>query len=278
MRYRRLATRAAFHLEATVRVLQRRPSSLVDVWERDRYMRVLALSDGLALVELQNRGTIDSPDIRFKILNRNASSTTHVGASSALRRILGLDIDPAPLQRRAVAERTIRPTVIALRGMRPPRFPSLFETFARVVPFQQLSLEAGEAIVARLVAKFGKHLEHDGRRFYAFPTSRVIAAARLDALRACGLSAQKAQTLRGLARAVESGAVNEEQLAVMSTSAAIEKLTELPGIGPWSAGVVLLRGLGRLDVFPAGDFPQFCRKPPISPRACRSSAHAMTVR
>jgi DNA-3-methyladenine glycosylase II len=253
MRYRRLATRAPFHLEATVRVLQRRPSNLVDVWERGRYMRVLALSDGLALVEVQNRGTIDNPDIRFAILNRDSPSAMNVGAVSALRRILGLDIDPAPLQRRAAAERALRATGIALRGMRPPRFSSLFETFARVVPFQQLSLDAGAAIVARLVAKFGEHLEHDRRRFYAFPTSRAIAAARLDALRTCGLSAQKAHTLRGLARAVDSGAVNEEQLAVMSTSAAFEKLVELPGIGPWSAGVVLLRGLGRLDVFPSGD-------------------------
>jgi DNA-3-methyladenine glycosylase II len=204
-------------------------------------------------VEVQNRGTIDHPDIRFSILNRSPSSVTHVGASSALRRILGLDVDPAPLQRRAAAERTMRATGIALRGMRPPRFPNLFETFARVVPFQQLSLDAGVAIVARLVMKFGEHLEHDHRRFYAFPTSRAMAATRVDALRACGLSAQKAQTLRGLARAVESGVVTEERLAIMSTSAAFEKLTELPGIGPWSAGVVLLRGLGRLDVFPAGD-------------------------
>ena len=236
-----------------MRVLQRRPSNRVDVWEGGRYRRVLALSEGLALVEVQNRGTIDEPDIRFAILNRDSPSAMNVGASSALRRILGLDIDPAPLQRRATAERALRATGIALRGMRPPLFSSLFETFARVVPFQQLSLDAGAAIVARLVAKFGEHLEHDRRRFYAFPTSRTIAAARLDALRACGLSAQKAQTLRGLARAVESGVVNEEELAVMSTSAAFEKLTELPGIGPWSAGVVLLRGLGRLDVFPAGD-------------------------
>lgn len=253
MRYRRLATRAPFHLEATVRVLQRRPSNLVDVWERGRYMRVLALPDGLALVEVQNRGTIDNPDIRFAILNRNSSSAMHAEASSALRRILGLDVDPAALKRVTDDERSIRATGIALRGMRPPRFPSLFETFARVVPFQQLSLDAGVAIVSRLVVKFGEHLEHDHRRCYAFPTSRAIAATRLAALRACGLSAQKAQTLRGLARAVESGVVNEEQLAVMSTSAAFEKLTELPGIGPWSAGVVLLRGLGRLDVFPSGD-------------------------
>ena len=137
--------------------------------------------------------------------------------------------------------------------MRPPRFAGLFEAFARVVPFQQLSLEAGVAIVARLVTKFGEYLEHDGRRFHAFPTAQAIAGARLAPLRACGLSARKAQTLRGLARAIETGSLTEEQISSMSTQEALGTLIELPGIGPWSAALVLLRGLGRIDVFPPGD-------------------------
>jgi DNA-3-methyladenine glycosylase II len=167
--------------------------------------------------------------------------------------MLGLDVDPAPLQRLAQAERTLRATGIALRGMRPPRFADLFEAFASIVPFQQLSLEAGVAIVARLVRKFGQHIEYAGRRFYAFPTAQAVARARLVALRTCGLSAQKAQTLRGLARTVAFGELTEDELASMCTIAALERLTQLPGIGPWSAGVVLLRGMGRLDVFPPGD-------------------------
>ena len=55
----RLETRAPFHLEATVRVLQRRPGNLVDVWSDDRYLRVFQTDDDLVLVEVANRGTID---------------------------------------------------------------------------------------------------------------------------------------------------------------------------------------------------------------------------
>jgi DNA-3-methyladenine glycosylase II len=137
--------------------------------------------------------------------------------------------------------------------MRPPRFAEWFEAFANVVPFQQLSLDAGLAIVGRLAERFGKHLEHGGRRFDAFPTAHAIAEARLAALRACGLSARKAESLRYLARAIESGELTEGKIAGMSTDDALRALTELPGIGPWSAGLVLLRGLGRMDVFPPGD-------------------------
>jgi DNA-3-methyladenine glycosylase II len=248
-----LVTLAPFHLEATVRVLQRRPTNLVDVWEGHRYLRVLALPQGLALVEAQNLGTIDRPDVRFLIRNDDTSRAMRGAARAALRRVLGLDVDPAPLLRLAQAEHSLRATGIALRGMRPPRFADLFESFASIVPFQQLSLDAGVAIVARLVTRFGQHIEYAGRRFYAFPTAQTVAQARLAALSACGLSAKKAQTLRSIARMIASGELNEDELASMGTITALERLKELPGIGPWSAGVVLLRGLGRLDVFPPGD-------------------------
>jgi len=248
-----LDTGAPFHLEATVRVLQRRPTNAVDVWDDDRYLRLFKLPQGLALAEVRDRGTVGKPRVGLSIKAGNTSAAARAAARTLLRRILGLDIDPAPLQRSAEAEPASYITCRALRGMRPPRFATLFEAFASVVPFQQLSLDAGTAIVARLVTRFGAYLEHEGRRFHAFPTARQVAHARLDSLRACGLSRQKALTLREVARVIESGALRETEVDSLSTPAALAKLSELPGIGPWSAGLILLRGLGRLEVFPSGD-------------------------
>jgi DNA-3-methyladenine glycosylase II len=248
-----LATHAPFHLEATVRVLQRRPANAVDLWERGAYGRVLTLSRGAVLIEVRSHGTVDNPDLRLSIRAGDTSARTRAEAGATVRRMLGLDIDPAPLQRSVDAQSSIRATCSALRGMRPPRFASLFETFASIVPFQQLSLDAGIAIVARLVMRFGSRLERDGRRFRAFPTASRVAKARVASLRSCGLSRQKAMTLVGLARLIEAGELIEADLAGMSTSAALARLTALPGIGPWSAALMLLRGLGRLDVFPPGD-------------------------
>ena len=249
----RLITRAPFHLEATVRVLQRRPGNRVDVWDRGRYLRVLPTADALVLVEVENRGTIDNPDLRFAIRSGDPTTATRLAVGLTVRKLLGLDVDPRPLHRLVLAEQTLRATARALRGMRPPRFAVLFEAFANVVPFQQLSLDAGVAIVGRLVERFGEHLELGRRRFYACPTARAIATTPLEALRECGLSGRKSESLRYLARAIESGALSEEEISRMSTKNALTTLTELPGIGPWSAALVLLRGLGRIDVFPPGD-------------------------
>lgn len=249
----RLETRGPFHLEATVRVLQRRPSNLVDVWEQEKYLRVLAIGETNALVEVSNRGTLDRPELRFTVLRSATPDYKLAPLEKALRRVLGLDVDPRPLARAAKKDDRLVSTALALRGMRPPRFAGLFDAFLNVVPFQQVSLDAGVATVNRLVTRFGETIEHGGRVFHCLPSPEIVAEARTDSLRRCGLSHMKAQTLRSIARSVASGELTEAPLASMSREEAIRLLCELPGIGPWSAGLVLLRGLGRLDVFPSGD-------------------------
>jgi DNA-3-methyladenine glycosylase II len=248
-----LPTRAPFHLEATVRVLQRRPTNPVDVWRDNRWERVFATCDGLVLTAVANHGSIDTPDVRCTIAAGEPSATTLAELEHKLRAMLGLDRDPAPLAAAAERLRALRPTALALRGMRPPRFVDLFEVLLNVVPFQQLSLDAGAAILRRIVERFGDKLVHDGRQYRTFPTAAQIAAVRSQALVACGLSRSKAESLRRLAALVESGELCANDVAALPTRAASKALAGLPGIGPWSAALILLRGFGRLDVFPPGD-------------------------
>lgn len=250
----RLATRGPFDLEATVRVLQRRPANRVDVWSEGVYRRVVRTDSGeLVLAEVVDRGSIDAPDLRCIVRSGDARAAVPRDVVRVLRRTLGLDIDPAPLAARAGREPGMAGMARALRGLRPPRFATLFEAFASVVPFQQVSLDAGVAVVGRLVAAFGETIDRGGLRHSAFPTAAAVAAARPAALRACGLSAHKAATLQSLARGIESGTLSERELEALPTAEALARLTTLKGVGPWTAGLVLLRGCGRLDVFPPGD-------------------------
>src|SRR5689334_14622998 len=133
MRYR-LATRAPFHLEATVRVLQRRPVNRVDLWEGDCYLRVLPTAEGRVLVEVRDFGNNDEPHLRFGIRAGTASANVLPQLRRTLHRVLGLGVDPDLLKRVAQSDPVLRPTARALQGLRPPRFVDLFEAFARVVP------------------------------------------------------------------------------------------------------------------------------------------------
>ena len=250
---KRLAVAAPFNLEATVRVLQRRPTNLIDVWEHERYRRALRIGGKLLLIEVANRGTIDLPDLRLSILPPDISSSERSEAARITVKMLGLRQDSSPCQRRAEATPALRGTALALRGMRAPRYPDFFEAFANIIPFQQLSLNAGMSVTRQLVQRFGDVLLLGGRRYFAFPGAEVIADIRTSSLKRCGLSAKKSLALRSIAKAIASGALSAREIERLSSSEALERLVQLPGIGPWSAALALLRGFGRLDVFPQAD-------------------------
>lgn len=250
----RLPVEAPFHLEATVRILQRRPANLIDRWEAQRYRRAIRVGGRPMLIEVLNAGTIDAPDLRLRIVGDGRLSRGSTAAASRIvRKILGLDLDPSPPQRLAETDTRLRDTARALRGMRPPRYPDLLETFANVIPFQQVSLESGMAVVARLVRRFGEEVIADGQRHHLFPGAQTVALAQEESLKACGMSAHKSRALRAVASAIARGELGAEALTRLSTAEAMERLMRLPGIGPWSAALVLLRGLRRLDVFPQAD-------------------------
>lgn len=248
-----LSTRGPFQLDATVRLLQRRPTNLVDLFENDRHVRLFETASGPVLAITENVGTVDGPKLVATLRGPAVSVAVARQLESTLRRMLGLEVDPAVLSTLGSIDQRLAPTVRALRGLRPPRFPDLFEAFANVIPFQQVSLDAGVAAVRRLVERFSSPRDLDGRRFYPFPRAERVASARVETVRATGLSGAKAQALHGIARRIADGELREEEMERLPTSEAMRRLVELPGIGPWSAGLLLLRGFGRLDSFPTRD-------------------------
>ncbi len=242
-----------FHLEATVRALQRRPLNRVNLWDGGRYLRVLPTAEGLRLVAVENRATIDAPDLCGLVFGGLVSLQTQNQISATVQRLLGPSVDPAPFYHAARRDPRLHAVTASLRGLKPPRFPTLIETIANVIPFQLVSLAAGDAVVGRLVEGFGPRLRLGDRTYYAFPTLEDLAAVDVDALRQVGLSRAKAATLRDVALRILSGELSEERLEALPSAAAMEILMALPGIGPWSAGLILLRGLRRMEIFPAGD-------------------------
>lgn len=86
--YTHLPVRAPFHLEATVRVLQRRPANLIDRWEAQRYRRAMRVHGNLILIEVENCGTVAAPDLRLTVPGR-PSPGSMAAAADRVREILG---------------------------------------------------------------------------------------------------------------------------------------------------------------------------------------------
>jgi 3-methyladenine DNA glycosylase/8-oxoguanine DNA glycosylase len=229
-----------YSLSLTVQVLRRVPANIVDQWAGGVYSRALQIG-------------ADEYILRVRQLDQ---TTLEVDADRSpeavlplVRRMLGVDVDLSEALQLAAADSRLASVVQHFRGLRPPRFASLFETLAMTIPFQQVSLEAGQSFVNRLVERFGK----SRGVLWLFPTPAVIANASIEDLRAAGLSAAKATALRHAASLIVAGALSEAEIERLPSNEALRLLDDLPGIGPWTAGVMLLRGFGRLDVFPFRD-------------------------
>ena len=118
-----------------------------------------------------------------------------------------------------------------------------FGTLIFQVVGQQLSVASTRAIVSRIEELFGGRM----------PTPAELLATDPQALRTAGLSARKGATIRALAERFVDGRFGDEALARMTDVEVEEALTEVPGIGPWSAHGFLLVALDRPDVFLTGD-------------------------
>jgi DNA-3-methyladenine glycosylase II len=119
-----------------------------------------------------------------------------------------------------------------------------YGALVRSVLYQQLAGAAAAAIHARLRARFG------GRD----PRPEALLAARDAELRAVGLSRQKIAALRSIAAAFDGGAVSARRLGRMDDDAVIECVTQIRGVGVWTAHMLLMFSLGRPDVLPVGDY------------------------
>jgi DNA-3-methyladenine glycosylase II len=118
-----------------------------------------------------------------------------------------------------------------------------FGTLVFQVAGQQLSVASTRAIISHLQERFGGHM----------PTPAELLAADPQVLRDSGFSTRKGQTLRALAERFVDGRLSDEALSRMSDEEVETALTEVPGIGPWSARGFLLVALDRPDVFLTGD-------------------------
>lgn len=127
---------------------------------------------------------------------------------------------------------------------KPAREP--FEALVRAVAYQQLHIRAGDAILARLLALHPQP---------SFPTPAQLLDTGFDAMRACGFSARKIETIRGIAAATLSGVVPDLAAAQrLPDDELIARLSALKGIGRWTVEMFLIYSLARPDILPADDF------------------------
>jgi DNA-3-methyladenine glycosylase II len=243
-----LAVTPPYRLDLTVAVLRRFSTNVVDVSDADgTYRRAVAGFAAPALVAVRQTSPSELA-VRVDCAPGDEERTF-----ALVPRMLGTDRNVTTFDRGAATIPWLRDLASRMLGVRPPRYATLWEACVNAIVFQQISLHAASAILRRVILETGEPLGWNGIDLYAFPTIAALVDTSDARLRAAGLSAGKVETLRRVGTALAEGALDEVMLEERPSPEASAILCRIKGIGPWTAAVILLRGLGRLDVFPEND-------------------------
>ncbi len=167
-----------------------------------------------------------------------------------VRRMFDLRADPDAIASVLQKSPTLRSIVRKRPGLRVPGSWDAYEIAVRAILGQQVSVKGARTIAGRIARQFGTPFpgESEYELVHLFPRPEQLVNAPMEKH---GLTGRRAETVRGISRAVLEGTLDLE--TVESLEGFVEQFTELPGVGPWTAHYVAMRALGEPDAFPSGD-------------------------
>ncbi len=222
-----------------------RPRALPGVAEVNGrvYRRTLRLPRGAGVVALE------PVDTHIQCTLRLESMADLTSAVRQCRRLLDLDADPLSVVEVLSKDRRLSSIVKKRPGLRAPGAVDGTELAIQAVLGQQVSLAAARTLASRLVTAHGDVIKiADPTLTHLFPRAASIADADLARL---GVPATRRATLRAVARAVADGTLALDPGADRTET--YQQLVQLPGIGEWTAGYIVMRALGDPDTFLPSD-------------------------
>jgi DNA-3-methyladenine glycosylase II len=242
-----------FRLDLTVWVLRRRLDNIWDRWDGLTYRRVFVLQENPLEVAVTQTGPLENSELKITALGLRLKPEIEGPLTLILERVLGLQTDLTDFYQLAEKDPKLKPLATKFRGVKPPRYPDVFEALVNAITCQQFTLTAGIRLLSRLVTSRGLPLKDQRVQPRAFPRPQDLTSLEIEDLTKLGFSRQKARSLIELARMIMDGGLDLEKLASLGDVAALESLTRLRGVGRWTAEYALLRGLGRVHIFPGDD-------------------------
>jgi DNA-3-methyladenine glycosylase II len=242
-----------FDLEKSARMHSRFKNSQPDIYENGAYTRVLHVGYKPVLISITSQGTVENPRLLVDTYPRASSKPEISSLKKTLRSMFEPTFDFDRFYVVAKRDATMRTIAKRLRGLRPIRPPTIFESVIIAITEQQISLNAAIAIRSRLVQRYGDTVVRDATVFYAFPTPESLARAKPTGLRQVGLSATKARCITEFSRKIAGDEFNLDRLTQMDDSRVVTELTKFRGIGKWTAEYALVRGMGRANSLPSDD-------------------------
>jgi AraC family transcriptional regulator of adaptative response / DNA-3-methyladenine glycosylase II len=244
----RLPYRPPLDWAALTRFLAPRATPGVEVATPAAYRRTLCLDGIQGVVEVRPAPGADHLLAKIRL----AAPVPLIDIAERLRRIFDLGADPAVIAAQLGRDPRLARRLRGLPGVRVPGTWDGFELAVRAVLGQQVSVAGATRLARRLVEAYGEPLQlaggADSELDFVFPTPAALAEADPGRL---GLPRVRAAAIAALARAIAKGELRLD--ASLGLDEAIQQLSDLPGIGEWTAHYIAMRACREPDAFPAAD-------------------------
>jgi DNA-3-methyladenine glycosylase II len=228
-----------FRLDLTAWALRRRARNIVDRWDGTTYRRVLVFGDVPVEAAVTQVGSSEHPKLAVRITGPKLTAETRARVGQLLSHALGLRTNLQRFYLLAATDRRLAPLVEQFRGLKPPRFPSIFEAFVNAIACQQLSLTVGIELLNRLAARCGPTTLSAGAEQHAFPGAEDLLRVKAPTFRHLGFSYSKASSLLSLSRETVGGQFHLEHLRDLDNESAVQPITPTPRCGPMDRRICL---------------------------------------
>ena len=224
-------------------------------YEDGKFKQAVRVGDSVALLTIWSTGTVEEPVLRAELKSDRELSRKELDAARRLvTRMFNLDVDLKPFYRAAGGDPVMARFIKNLYGLKSPTTPTVYEALVDSIIEQQISLIAAHSMQNKLIRKFGEKFTAGGETFFMYPTPETLAGASIAALKSCGLSSRKSEYIKEISHMVVTGELDLDKFDAYQDIGAIrDELKAIRGIGDWTAEMTMIRGLHKMDSFPADD-------------------------
>ena len=224
-----------------------------DSWVDGQYCRLLDLGPKLALASVRAVGRVEEPKLEVELRGDNLTPQDAAAGKAQVAWMLGTQQELTPFYDLARRDPALAAICERFYGLHLPHTASVFEALTLAILGQQIATNVARIVRTLLIETYGLRQAFDGADYYTFPRPEALASASVEDLRRLKLSYRKAEYVQGIARAACDGTGGLDYLKEKSDEEVVQQITQLRGVGKWTAQWVLVRGLGRPDALPLGD-------------------------
>ena len=203
------------------------------------YQRNLRTAKGYAQIRVWPHATKSALNLELKL----ADNSELMEVVATVRRMFDLDAQPADIGEALATDPLLEPLLQACPGVRSPVVASVFESTIRAVLGQQVSIDAARKLCAKLIDLCDSAVEREGEQRPVFPLPQQVAQLPDAAL---PMPASRRRTVRAVSEYFTNRDDSDRQTI-------LTELGEISGIGPWTTGILAMRGFADPDSFPVND-------------------------